>query len=349
MIRFLCFAACSVFLLAAALWAVASETAEDPYREYKEYFVPITEKFVDNPENPVTPEKVELGWMLYHEPRLSKSGLFSCNTCHNPATWGMSKLPVDIGHKWRRTPVNSGTVFNAAYYKAQNWDGRAADLEEQAKGPILDENEMAMPSEEFAVERIASIPEYVRRFQVSFPDEPEPLTFENIANAIGAFERTLLTPGRWDRFLLGDNDALSDEEKAGMKTFVDTGCAGCHDGVVLGGDFEKLGVALPYESESPSRGRYDVTGNEADKDVFKMHTLRNIEHTYPYFPDGAVWELEEAVRIMGEIQLGFELTDSETEEIVTFLKALTGEIPEHALKLPVLPASTRDTPRPDPN
>ncbi len=336
-------------ILMVASWALASETTHDPYKEYKTHFQPITEKYVDNPDNPVTPEKVELGRMLFHDPRLSKSSLFSCNTCHNIATWGMSKLPVDIGHKWRRTPVNSGTVLNAAYYEAQNWDGRAADLEEQAKGPILDPHEMAMPSEEFAVERIASMPEYVQRFKVSFPDEPEPLTFDNIANAIGAFERTLLTPGRWDRFLLGDDDALTEDEKDGLKTFVDSGCSGCHDGLVLGGGFEMLGVVEPYESESPSRGRYDVTGKNEDMDVFKVHTLRNIEHTYPYFPDGAVWELDKAIDIMAEIQLGFEFSDSENKSILTFLKALTGEIPEHALKLPVLPASTKETPRPDPD
>ncbi|ADH84851.1 cytochrome-c peroxidase [Desulfurivibrio alkaliphilus] len=316
---------------------------------YKDNFEPITVMYVDNPDNPVTPEKVELGRKLYHDPRLSKSGLFSCNTCHNIATWGMSKLPVDIGHQWRLGPVNSGTVFNAAFYEAQFWDGRAADLEEQAKGPILAHEEMAMPSEELAVERIASIPEYVSRFKVSFPEDAEPLTYDNIANAIAAFERTLLTPGRWDRFLLGDNDSLSRAEHEGMKAFVDMGCARCHNGVALGGGFEKMGLVNNYPSESPSQGRYDVTGKQEDKNVFKMTTLRNIEHTYPYFHDGAVWELEEAVRIMARLQLGRQLNDAETKSIVTFLKALTGEIPEHALRLPVLPASTAATPRPDPS
>lgn len=324
-------------------------TAADLVPEsYKQYFAPITVKYVDNPENPLTPEKVALGKLLYHDPRLSKSGLFSCNTCHNLATWGMSNLPVDIGHGWALGPVNSGTVYNAAFYKAQFWDGRAKDLEEQAKGPILAREEMAMPSEEAAARRIASIPEYVARFRVSFPAEAQPLTYDNIARAIAAFERTLVTPGRWDRFLLGDSDALSAAEKQGMKDFVGTGCAGCHNGVALGGGFEKMGLVKPYLSESPSLGRFDVTGKDSDRNVFKMTTLRNIEHTYPYFHDGAVWDLDETVKIMAEVQLGRQVGAAQTESIVGFLRALTGEIPAQALVLPVLPASTRNTPRPDP-
>lgn len=335
----------SLLVAAGSVWA-AGNTAAD---SYKQHFKPITMKYVDNPQNPVTPEKVELGKMLYHDPRLSKSGLFSCNTCHNLATWGMSKLPVDIGHGWALGPVNSGTVFNAAFYEAQFWDGRAKDLEEQAKGPIMADVEMAMPSEEAAVARIASIPEYVTRFRVSFPGEAQSLTYDNIANAIAAFERTLITPGRWDRFLLGDAKALTAAEQQGMKAFVDLGCARCHNGIALGGGFEKMGLVKPYPSQSPSQGRYDVTGKPEDKNVFKMTTLRNIEHTYPYFHDGAVWNLDEAVKIMADIQLGRQLTAAQTESVVTFLRALTGEIPRQALVLPVLPASTPQTPRPDPN
>jgi cytochrome c peroxidase len=341
-----------IFLLAFFFVAVLSITTSAyelvvPER-YLKHFKPITVFYVDNPENPVTPIKVELGEMLYHDPRLSKSGMISCNTCHNIATFGMSNLPLDIGHQWRLGLVNSGTVFNAAFYDAQFWDGRAKDLEEQAKGPILAREEMAMPSEQAAVDRIKSIPEYVRLFQVAFPDEKEPLTFNNIANAIAAFERTLITPGRWDDFLLGDKTALNNEEKKGLKMFVGVGCVTCHNGIELGGSFEKMGVKKPYKSTSPSKGRYDVTKNPEDINVFKMTTLRNIEMTYPYFHDGQIWYLDEAVRIMADIQLGKTLKDDEVKKITAFLKSLTGEIPEHALSLPVLPPSTRDTPKPSP-
>lgn len=342
----------NVLLLFSFLFAVifssaisANELVVVP-ESYLKHFKPITMHYVDNPKNPVTPQKVKLGEMLYHDPRLSKSGLFSCNTCHNIATFGMSNLPVDIGHQWRLGPVNSGTVFNAAFYDAQFWDGRARDLEEQAKGPILAPEEMAMPSEQAAVDRIKSIPEYVRLFHVAFPDEKEPLTFNNIANAIAAFERTLITPGRWDDFLLGDKTALNNEEKKGLKKFVDVGCVRCHNGIELGGSFEKMGVVRPYKSTSPSRGRYDVTKNPEDMNVFKMTTLRNIEMTYPYFHDGQIWGLDEAVKIMADIQLDRTLKDNEVRAITAFLRSLTGEIPEHALTLPVLPPSTKDTPRP---
>jgi cytochrome c peroxidase len=336
-----------VFVIALSFLAfpIAAEVVSVP-KDYLKNFKPITQKVVDNPNNPVTPLKVKLGKMLYHDPRLSKSGLFSCNTCHNIATYGVSNLPVDIGHQWRLGPVNSGTVFNAAFYTAQFWDGRAKDLEEQAKGPILAPEEMAMPNEQAVVDRIKSIPEYRKLFARAFPKDKEPVTYDNIANAIAAFERTLLTPSRFDKFLLGDKKALNNEEKKGLKLFVEVGCATCHNGIALGGNFQKLGVVKPYNSKSPSKGRYDVTKKPEDIHVFKMPTLRNIERTYPYFHDGQVWNLDEAVKIMADIQLGRTLNDGETKAIVTFLRSLTGEIPKDALLLPVLPPSTKDTPKP---
>lgn len=315
-------------------------------KDYLKHFKPITMKFVDNPENPITDAKITLGKMLYHDPRLSKSGLFSCNTCHNLASYGMSNLPTDIGHKWAIGPVNSGTVFNAAFYKAQFWNGRAKDLEEQAKGPILAPVEMAMPSEQAAVDRIKSIQEYRKLFTKAFPKGKDPITYNNIAKAIAAFERTLLTPSRFDKFLLGDGMALNNEEKKGLKLFVDVGCAGCHNGVALGGDFQKLGVVKPYNSKSPSKGRYDLTKKPEDMNMFKMTTLRNIERTYPYFHDGQVWDLDEAVKIMADIQFGKVLKDDEVRAITAFLGSLTGEIPKDALKMPVLPPSTKNTPKP---
>lgn len=335
----------SILAFAIAFSSMATAEVQVP-KDYLKHFKPITQKVVENPDNPVTPIKVKLGKMLYHDPRLSKSGLFSCNTCHNLATYGVSNLPTDIGHKWAIGPVNSGTVFNAAFYKAQFWDGRAKDLEEQAKGPILAPVEMAMPSEQAAVDRIKSIPEYRKLFSKAFPKDKEPLIYDNIAKAIAAFERTLLTPSRFDKFLLGDGRALNNEEKKGLKLFVDVGCAGCHNGIALGGDFQKLGVVKPYNSKSPSKGRYDVTKKPEDINMFKMTTLRNVERTYPYFHDGQVWNLDEAVKIMADIQLGKALKDDEARVITAFLRSLTGEIPNDALVMPVLPPSTKDTPKP---
>jgi cytochrome c peroxidase len=314
--------------------------------EYLEHFKPITQKVVENPKNGLTPAKIELGKMLYHDPRLSKSGLFSCNTCHNLGSYGMSNLPTDIGHKWAIGPVNSGTVYNAAFYKAQFWDGRAKDLEEQAKGPILAPVEMGMPSEEAAVKRIISIPQYRTLFEKVFPKDKNAVTYDNIAKAIAAFERTLLTPSRFDKFLLGDRGALNSEEKSGVKLFIEKGCSSCHDGIALGGDFSKMGLVKPYRTDNPSRGRYDVTKNKDDINMFKVTTLRNIERTYPYFHDGKVWELEEAIKIMADVQIGITLTEMEVKKIKAFLISLTGKIPENALKLPVLPPSSKKTPKP---
>lgn len=335
----------SILAFTVAFSSMAVAEVQVP-KDYLKHFKPITQKVVDNPDNPVTPIKTKLGKMLYHDARLSKSGLFSCNTCHNLAAYGMSNLPTDIGHKWAIGPVNSGTVFNAAFYTAQFWNGRAKDLEAQAKGPILAPVEMAMPSEQAAVDRIKSIPEYRRLFSKAFPKDKEPVTYDNIAKTIGAFERTLLTPSRFDKFLLGDEKALNNEEKKGLKLFVDAGCTGCHNGIALGGDFQKLGVLKPYNSKSPSKGRYDVTKKAEDMNMFKMTTLRNVERTYPYFHDGQIWDLDEAVKIMADIQLGKALKDDEVRAITAFLRSLTGEIPKDALVMPVLPPSTKDTPKP---
>ncbi|HIP43090.1 MAG TPA: cytochrome-c peroxidase [Aquifex aeolicus] len=326
----------------------------------KQYFKPLP-KVAENPENPITPEKVRLGKMLYYEPRLSKSGLISCNTCHNLARYGVDNLPTSIGHRWAIGPRNAPTVYNAAIHIAQFWDGRAKDVEEQALGPIVNPIEMAN-TEENVVKTLKSIPEYVELFKKAFPNDKEPLKYENIGKAIGAFERTLMTPSRFDEFLKGNTKALTEQEKRGLKTFIEVGCAGCHNGAGVGGHmFTKFGaiteywkVTFPYVlKEKPTIkvdfGRFGVTKKEGDMFVFKVPSLRNIEHTYPYFHDGSVWSLEDAVRIMAKTQLGKELTDQQVKDIVAFLKALTGEIPKHALEVPVLPASTKNTPKPNVN
>jgi len=314
---------------------------------------------VDNPDNPVTEEKVELGKMLYYDPRLSLSGFVSCNSCHNLATYGVDNLPTSIGHRWALGPRNSPTVLNAALHASQFWDGRAADLEEQAQGPILNPIEMAIPNEGFAVERIASMPGYVDLFEQAFPDAAEPVTYVSIADAIAAFERTLTTPDRFDDFLHGDLDALSSEELEGLQVFINYGCAGCHGGAALGGSvLARFGMVEAYWEatrefvtiDSPTMpmdvGRFAVTQDPADLYVFKTPSLRNITRTYPYFHDGSVWSLEDATQIMARVQLGREIPPDDMAAMMAFYQTLEGEIPAHALQLPVLPAQSDTTPRP---
>jgi len=326
--------------------------------EARKYFEPLPE-VAENPENPLNDAKVLLGKMLYYDPRLSKSGFISCNTCHNLARYGVDNLPTSIGHRWAIGPRNAPTVYNAAIHIAQFWDGRAKDVEEQALGPIVNPIEMAMPTPEDAVKVVKSIPEYVELFKKAFPEDSDPVKYENIGKAIGAFERTLMTPSRFDEFLKGKTDALTEQEKRGLKTFIEVGCASCHNGAGVGGHmFAKFGQIKEYWKETypyvlvgkpaikVDFGRFGVTKKEEDMFVFKVPSLRNIEHTYPYFHDGSVWSLEDAVRIMAKTQLGKELTDQQVKDIVAFLKALTGEIPKHALEVPPLPASTKETPKP---
>jgi len=307
---------------------------------------------IQNPNNKVTPQKVALGKMLYYDTRLSKSNTISCNSCHNMASYGVDNNFNSLGHGWKLGGRNSPTVLNSALDIAEFWDGRAKDVEDQAKGPILNPVEMGMPGQSVAIERISTIPEYIELFKKSFPEGDNKVTYDNIANAIGAFERTLTTPSRFDKFLNGDTNALTAQEKTGLKMFMDVGCSKCHTGAAIGGQmYQKFGLVNgPYwkytNSDHQDEGRYKITNQQSDKYVFKVPILRNIAHTYPYFHDGSVWDLSKAVDIMGETQLGRKLTESETNDIIAFLKSLTGTIPEDALKLPILPPSTSQTPKP---
>ncbi|MGB9761910.1 MAG: cytochrome-c peroxidase [Caldimicrobium thiodismutans] len=349
-----------VIAIVGSLFLLGANKSEDVklLEDARKYFQPLP-KVADSKENPITPEKVKLGKMLYYDPRLSKSGLISCNTCHNLATYGVDNLPTSVGHRWQIGPRNAPTTLNAALHIAQFWDGRAKDVEEQAKGPILNPIEMAMDSPQEVVQRLSTIPEYVELFKKAFPNDKNPLNYDNIAKAIGAFERTLITPSGFDRFLQGDVNALTKEEKEGLKTFIDLGCAGCHNGPALGGNmFTKFGVVEAYWEatrnfvtlDKPTMpvdvGRFAVTQKQEDLYVFKVPSLRNVSKTYPYFHDGSVWNLEDAVQIMAKVQLGKELSKDQVEKIVAFLKALDGEIPKDALEMPILPASTSKTPKP---
>lgn len=287
-----------------------------------------------------------LGKMLFFEPRLSKSGLISCNTCHNMATFGVDNLPLSVGHGWQKGPVNAPTVLNAALHRLQFWDGRAADVEQQATMPILDPLEMAA-TEEHVLAVLTSMPEYVERFSKAFPGQQQPLTFNNVGIALGAFERLLLTPSRFDAFLRGDEDALNEEEKKGLATFIDAACTSCHGGVALGGQTFAF-FQSPAEKASGNfhPGRFGFTGRQSDKHFFKVPSLLNIAGTYPYLHDGSEWSLENTVYIVADQMLGKQLTAEENQQIRAFLESLSGQIPAFALELPLLPPSTPSTPRP---
>jgi cytochrome c peroxidase len=336
----------TLYLLSFTFFLAWISPAAEISAERLRAFAPLP-AVMESKTNPITDAKVELGRMLYYEPRLSKSHQLSCNSCHGLTTYGVDNEPTSPGHKGKRGDRNSPTVYNAGGHIAQFWDGRAADLEEQAKGPVLNPVEMAMPSKDYVLKVLHSIPEYGELFRKAFPGEAQPITYDNMARAIGAFERKLVTPSRWDQFLKGDKAALSEAEKAGFNKFVEVGCASCHAGAYVGGNmFSKLGVAKPYP-EQKDLGRYAVTKKESDKMVFKVPSLRNIEKTGPYFHDGRVKTLEEAVELMAEYELGKKLSSADTQAIVTWLKTLTGELPKDYIRQPQLPPSGKSTPKPD--
>lgn len=289
--------------------------------------------------------QVELGKKLYFDPRLSKSGFISCNSCHNLSMGGTDNIRTSIGDKWQQGPINAPTVLNSSLNVAQFWDGRAADLKSQAAGPIANPGEMAF-SHTLAIGVLESIPAYVREFKQVF-NKPR-IDFDQVTLAIAEFEKTLVTPNaRFDQWLLGKADALSPTELSGYKLFKESGCAACHNGPAAGGNsFQKMGVVLPYKSSNPTEGRSAVTGKDADRFNFKVPTLRNVEMTYPYFHDGSANTLTEAVDVMGRLQLGKKFSADENARIVAFLKTLTGDQP--SFMLPLLPPSSDTTPRPDP-
>lgn len=308
-----------VYSLAIFHFVCTTARAED--LSWKAVFAPLPE-IAASQDNPITPAKVALGKRLYLDPRLSMDETISCNSCHNLKTFGVDNEPTSPGHKGQRGGRNSPSSFNAALHTSQFWDGRAATVEKQALGPILNPGEMAMPSEAAVIERLSKDKSYLKEFAAAFPGEKNPISYANVGNAIGAFERTLITPSRFDQFLKGDNNALTPEEKKGAQAFVQTGCVACHNGATLGGMmYQKLGLVKPYPTKD--MGRFEVTKNEADKMMFKVPSLRNVAKTGPYFHDGSVKTLEEAVSQMAEYQLGKQLTPEQVKEIVTFLNSLT--------------------------
>ncbi|MEO8596460.1 MAG: cytochrome c peroxidase [Candidatus Solibacter sp.] len=297
-------------------------------------------------KEPITEEKVALGRMLYYETRLSANQKLSCNSCHDLTKYGVDNQATSVGDKGQHGDRNSPTVYNAAGHFVQFWDGRAADVEEQAKGPVLNPVEMAMTSGKQVVAVLKSMPEYVVAFQKAFPNDKDPVTYDNTGKAIGAFERKLITPARWDKFLKGEQTALTAEEKAGFHTFVASGCQTCHAGALLGGNmYQKIGLVKAWPDTSDT-GRYNVTKSEGDKFLFKVPSLRNIDKTGPYFHDGKIPTLDGAVAKMADHQVGKTLSAAEIQSIVTWMKSLTGEIPADYIKRPELPKSTSKTPKP---
>jgi cytochrome c peroxidase len=301
--------------------------------------------------DPIKPAKVtdaalvELGKKLYFDPRLSKSGFISCNSCHNLSMGGTDNIKTSIGHNWTKGPINAPTVLNSSLNVAQFWDGRAADLKEQAGGPIANPGEMAS-SHTLSVHILQSIPGYVADFKKVFGSDK--VDIDKVTKAIAAFEETLVTPNsRFDKWLKGDKKAITVQELAGYNLFKSTGCIACHNGPAVGGNtFQKMGIVEPYKATTGGDGRIAVTGKDADRFNYKVPTLRNVELTYPYFHDGEAATLKEAVDVMGRLQLGRKFTEDENAKIVAFLHTLTGDQPN--FKLPILPASSDITPRPSP-
>ena len=298
-------------------------------------------KLIDNPKNPITEAKAELGKKLYFDPRLSKSGIISCNSCHNLGEGGDDGVEASIGHKWTANPhhVNAPTVYNAVFFDSQFWDGRAKDLEEQAQGPMQAAPEMASTTEH--VEKVVnSMPEYVNEFKDAYGKDVK-ISFEKITETIGLFERTLVTPSAFDDYLNGNENAMTQKQKDGLKTFIQVGCATCHTGVALGGNMNAFNVVATYKHQNVGDFKGDANG------MVKVPTLRNVTQTAPYFHNGKIWSLKEAITEMGRIQLGVTISDKEASSIEEFLKALDGRMPE--ITVPMLPSSTATTPKPDMN
>jgi cytochrome c peroxidase len=295
------------------------------------------------PGFPTTPERVELGRMLFFDPRVSIDGTVSCSRCHLAALFGTDGLPKSRGAFDQLNDRRAPTVFNAALQFKVHWRGDRENVEDQARKALTFSRSFGNSDDAGAMARLKAIAGYTRLFQRAFPGEQDPVTPDNWGKAIGAYERTLITPSRFDEYLTGYTEALSKPERQGLRTFMDIGCSNCHSGVVVGGGmFRKFGVVEDYwketGSQEPDKGRFDVTMNQADMYVFKVPGLRNVAMEPLYFHDGSVRTLPEAVRIMARVQLGKALSDRDTNTIVAFLNSLTGKLPRSFVEAPVLPA-----------
>jgi cytochrome c peroxidase len=328
----------------SALTVIMPCAASETLQQAQGVFKPLP-KDMATKEFPVTPARVELGRMLFFDPRPSLDGTVSCARCHQPTLYGTDALPTPIGVKDRANPRHAPTVLNAALQVAAHWRGDRKNVEDQATKALIGPPSFGEPDFAAAMAKLAAIEGYRPLFEKAFPGEKSPITADNWGKAIGAYERTLVTPSPFDAYLNGDEKALSAGAVAGLQKFMATGCHSCHNGVGVGGAvYAKFGVVEEYwkatGSKSHDTGRFDVTKDPADMYVFKVPSLRNVAMTPPYFHDGSVATLPEAVRIMGEVQLGKKLNDADVQDIVAFLQSLTGALPTNFSSVPVLPPSS---------
>jgi len=343
----LCFA--GIVLLGVVAPAAAAESEAERLKQAQGLFQPLPQDMA-TPEAPITPQRVDLGRLLFFDPRLTVDADVSCSSCHQPARHGTDGLPKSIGVRQRPHPRHAPTVLNAGLNFIIHWRGDRDSLEDQVIKALASPITNGQPDEKAVIDRLEQIPSYAPLFKAAFPDDPHPMTAANIAKAIGAYERTLVTPSPFDRYLAGDVNALSPKARGGLDTFINTGCVACHNGVLVGGGmYRKFGVVEPYwkatGSQTIDNGRADVTKNPDDLYVFRVASLRNVATTAPYFHDGSVATLPEAVRVMARVQLGVTLGDAETSDVVAFLESLTGELPANFATVPTLPAGSVRPPR----
>jgi cytochrome c peroxidase len=307
----------------------------------RQFFQPLPKEMA-TPESPITPELAELGRALFFDPRLSMDGTVSCARCHQPSLYGTDALPKSVGVENRPNPRNAPTILNAALQFAAHWYGDRTSVEDQASKSFLGNASFGNPDFANVEAKIKAIPSYEGMFAKAFPGEKDPVTQQNCGRAIGAYERTLVTPSPFDSYLKGDTSAISEPAKTGLAKFLEAGCASCHGGACLGGrSFKKFGIRGDYRvaisGREVDKGRYNVTNDEADLYVFKVPGLRNVSMTPPYFHDGSVATLSQAIRLMAELQTGNKLSDQQVESMVQFLEALTGELPANFAMSPTLP------------
>jgi cytochrome c peroxidase len=332
--------AASVAAVFAVAWAAAAADDAGLLKQAREIFKPLPPDMA-TPASPITTPRVELGRMLFFDPRFTIDANMSCATCHQPALYGTDGLPRSIGVRQRPHPRNAPTILNSAL-SITHWRGDRESVEDQVIKAMTSPITFGQPDEKAVLDRLGQIPGYAPHFKAAFPGEAEPMTAQNMAKAVGAYERTLVTPSPFDAYLAGNVEALSPMARAGLAKFIDTGCVACHEGVGVGGAmYRKFGVLEDYWNATGSqpidKGRIDVTKDPDDLYVFRVPGLRNVAMTAPYFHDGSVRTLPEAVKVMARVQLGVALSEGDTRDIVEFLKSLTGEPRENFAVVPVLP------------
>jgi len=337
-------------LVAGAASVIAAEDAEQSLLARAQAIFKPLPADAATLERPLTPERVELGRALFFETRVSTDGRQSCGACHNPFFYGSDSLGQSVGNGGKQLPRNVPTVFNTALQFVQHYGGNRVDVEEQAVKALI--SALAYGNKDYAEAeaRLRAIPGYAEMFAKAFPGEAEPVNVKNWGLAIGAYERVLITPAPFDKFLQGDANAISAQAKQGLDKFINVGCAGCHSGALVGGGmYQKFGITADYWTLTGSKevellkgrdkGRFHDTKDEADAFMFKVQQLRNVAVTPPYFHDGSVAELGDAVRVMARLQLGRDLADGDVRDIVSFLETLTGEVPANFAQVPMLPVA----------